>query len=185
MINAGGIINVSTEYLKDGDQETVRARIEADPGRLEAIWEESARHRPNPARRRRRRWPQTSLIGRGLRRRFRARAAPSRRSFAAELVLAIEGVEAAATIIAAPAQVLAGGMGVPEQPAEQHRPDQLGIIERHHHRDRREAQRRGQEQLADAAGAGRAPSRIAQVRASCACAVKGHEQAGRRASRSR
>ncbi|HYD11953.1 MAG TPA: Glu/Leu/Phe/Val dehydrogenase dimerization domain-containing protein [Allosphingosinicella sp.] len=42
VINAGGIINVSTEYLKDGDQDTVRGRIEAIPGKLEAIWEESA-----------------------------------------------------------------------------------------------------------------------------------------------
>ena len=42
VINAGGIINVSTEYLRDGDHDTVRARIEAIPGRLEAIWDESA-----------------------------------------------------------------------------------------------------------------------------------------------
>ena len=42
VINAGGIINVSTEYLGDGDQTTVRDRIEAIPGKLEAIWQESA-----------------------------------------------------------------------------------------------------------------------------------------------
>jgi leucine dehydrogenase len=42
VINAGGIINVSTEYLKDGDEETVRRRIEAIPGRLRDIWAESA-----------------------------------------------------------------------------------------------------------------------------------------------
>jgi len=50
VINAGGIINVSTEYLKDGDQDTVRARIEAIPGRLEEIWQESAATGRNPAR---------------------------------------------------------------------------------------------------------------------------------------
>jgi leucine dehydrogenase len=50
VINAGGIINVSTEYLKDGDQETVRARIEAIPERLEAIWQQSAATGRNPAR---------------------------------------------------------------------------------------------------------------------------------------
>ena len=42
VINAGGIINVSTEFLGDGDQDTVRERIEAIPGKLEAIWQESA-----------------------------------------------------------------------------------------------------------------------------------------------
>ncbi|MEA3008351.1 MAG: leucine dehydrogenase [Sphingomonadales bacterium] len=49
VINAGGIINVSTEYLKDGDQETVRARIEGIPVRLEQIWSESAATGRNPA----------------------------------------------------------------------------------------------------------------------------------------
>jgi leucine dehydrogenase len=49
VINAGGIINVSTEYLKDGDQETVRARIEQIPVRLEQIWTESAATGRNPA----------------------------------------------------------------------------------------------------------------------------------------
>jgi leucine dehydrogenase len=42
VINGGGIINVSTEYVGDGDQATVRERIEAIPGKLEAIWQESA-----------------------------------------------------------------------------------------------------------------------------------------------
>ena len=42
VINGGGIINVSTEYLHDGDQGAVRQRIEAIPGKLEAIWQESA-----------------------------------------------------------------------------------------------------------------------------------------------
>jgi leucine dehydrogenase len=50
VINAGGIINVSTEYLKDGDEDTVRARIEAIPGRLDAIWDESEATGRNPAR---------------------------------------------------------------------------------------------------------------------------------------
>ncbi len=50
VINAGGIINVSTEYLKDGDEATVRARIEAIPGRLDTIWDESAATGRNPAR---------------------------------------------------------------------------------------------------------------------------------------
>ena len=50
VINAGGIINVSTEYLKDGDQALVRQRIEAIPGKLETIWQESAETGRNPAR---------------------------------------------------------------------------------------------------------------------------------------
>jgi leucine dehydrogenase len=49
VINAGGIINVSTEYLKDGDQGTVRRRIEQIPVRLEQIWSESAATGRNPA----------------------------------------------------------------------------------------------------------------------------------------
>ena len=49
VINAGGIINVSTEYLKDGDQAKVRERIEAIPGRLDAIWDESEASGENPA----------------------------------------------------------------------------------------------------------------------------------------
>jgi leucine dehydrogenase len=49
VINAGGIINVSTEYLKDGDQATVRGRIEQIPGRLEQIWSESEASGRNPA----------------------------------------------------------------------------------------------------------------------------------------
>jgi leucine dehydrogenase len=50
VINAGGIINVSTEYLGDGDQAMVRRRIEAIPGRLDEIWRESAETGRNPAR---------------------------------------------------------------------------------------------------------------------------------------
>ncbi len=50
VINAGGIINVSTEYVGDGDAETVRRRIEAIPGRLDDIWSESAATGRNPAR---------------------------------------------------------------------------------------------------------------------------------------
>lgn len=49
VINAGGIINVSTEYLKDGDRDTVRGRIEQIPVRLEQIWSESAATGRNPA----------------------------------------------------------------------------------------------------------------------------------------
>ena len=49
VINAGGIINVSTEYLGDGDYSLVRQRIEAIPGRLEQIWAESAATGRNPA----------------------------------------------------------------------------------------------------------------------------------------
>jgi leucine dehydrogenase len=49
VINAGGIINVSTEYLDDGDAGLVRRRIEAIPDRLEQIWETSAATGRNPA----------------------------------------------------------------------------------------------------------------------------------------
>jgi leucine dehydrogenase len=49
VINAGGIINVATEYLRDGDTEEVKRRIERIPDRLEAIWAESAATGRNPA----------------------------------------------------------------------------------------------------------------------------------------
>ncbi|MBV8685776.1 MAG: Glu/Leu/Phe/Val dehydrogenase [Alphaproteobacteria bacterium] len=49
VINAGGIINVSTEYLADGDMATVRGRIEQIPARLEQIWSESEATGRNPA----------------------------------------------------------------------------------------------------------------------------------------
>ncbi len=49
VINAGGIINVSTEYLKDGGPDLVRQRVEAIPGRLETIWVESAATGRDPA----------------------------------------------------------------------------------------------------------------------------------------
>lgn len=49
VINAGGIINVSTEYLRDGDSSLVRQRIEAIPDRLEQIWAESAASGRDPA----------------------------------------------------------------------------------------------------------------------------------------
>ena len=49
VINAGGIINVSTEYLRDGDIDLVRQRIEAIPGRLDTIWSESAASGRDPA----------------------------------------------------------------------------------------------------------------------------------------
>jgi leucine dehydrogenase len=49
VINAGGIINVSTEYLRDGDASLVRQRIESIPGRLETIWAESESSGRDPA----------------------------------------------------------------------------------------------------------------------------------------
>jgi leucine dehydrogenase len=49
VINAGGIINVATEYLKDGDQAEVTRKIERIPVRLEEIWTESAASGRNPA----------------------------------------------------------------------------------------------------------------------------------------
>jgi leucine dehydrogenase len=49
VINAGGIINVCTEYLGDGDAGLVRERIGAIPLRLEQIWEESASSGRDPA----------------------------------------------------------------------------------------------------------------------------------------
>ncbi len=49
VINAGGIINVCTEYLGDGDASLVRERIAAIPDRLEQIWAESAASGRNPA----------------------------------------------------------------------------------------------------------------------------------------
>ena len=49
VINAGGIINVSTEYLRDGDSSLVRQRIEGIPERLENIWSESAETGRDPA----------------------------------------------------------------------------------------------------------------------------------------
>jgi leucine dehydrogenase len=49
VINAGGIINVSSEYLRDADAAGVKARIEQIPVRLEQIWAESAASGRNPA----------------------------------------------------------------------------------------------------------------------------------------
>ena len=49
VINAGGIINVCTEYLGDGDSSLVRERIEGIPGRLEQLWAESANSGRDPA----------------------------------------------------------------------------------------------------------------------------------------
>lgn len=49
VINAGGIINVSTEYLGDGGPDLVRSRIEKIPGRLDQIWADSAATGHDPA----------------------------------------------------------------------------------------------------------------------------------------
>jgi leucine dehydrogenase len=49
VINAGGIINVCTEYLGDGDASLVRQRIEGIPVRLDQIWAESAETGRDPA----------------------------------------------------------------------------------------------------------------------------------------
>ena len=49
VINAGGIINVCTEYLGDGDASLVRQRIEGIPVRLEQIWAESVQTGRDPA----------------------------------------------------------------------------------------------------------------------------------------
>ncbi len=49
VINAGGIINVCTEYLGDGDSHLVRERIEGIPLRLEQIWAESKSSGRDPA----------------------------------------------------------------------------------------------------------------------------------------
>ncbi len=49
VINAGGIINVCTEFLGDGDESLVRERIEGIPDRLEQIWAESASSGRDPA----------------------------------------------------------------------------------------------------------------------------------------
>ncbi|MDQ4088254.1 MAG: Glu/Leu/Phe/Val dehydrogenase family protein, partial [Pseudomonadota bacterium] len=49
VINAGGIINVCTEYLRDGDASVVRERIEGIPDRLEQIWAESEETGRDPA----------------------------------------------------------------------------------------------------------------------------------------
>ena len=49
VINAGGIINVCTEYLGDGDASLVRHRIEGIPVRLEQIWSEGAETGRDPA----------------------------------------------------------------------------------------------------------------------------------------
>lgn len=49
VINAGGIINVCTEYVGDGDASLVRKRIEGIPVRLEEIWAESEQTGVDPA----------------------------------------------------------------------------------------------------------------------------------------
>ena len=43
VINAGGIINVGLEYLGQGDEAEVNARIDRIPARLNEVWDESER----------------------------------------------------------------------------------------------------------------------------------------------
>lgn len=43
VINAGGIINVGLEYLGQGDEAEVMARIDKIPARLDQVWDESER----------------------------------------------------------------------------------------------------------------------------------------------
>jgi leucine dehydrogenase len=50
VINAGGIINVASEYLKDADEAGVKAKIEQIPGRLEQNLGGERRHRPQSGR---------------------------------------------------------------------------------------------------------------------------------------
>jgi len=49
VINAGGIINVCIEYLRNGDATVVRQKIEGIPDRLEQIWAESVATGRDPA----------------------------------------------------------------------------------------------------------------------------------------
>jgi len=49
VINAGGIINVASEYLGDTDPGIVEARIDGIPVRLDEIWSESAASGRDPA----------------------------------------------------------------------------------------------------------------------------------------
>lgn len=49
VINAGGIINVALEYLGSGDRASVDAKIGGIPGRLNAVWDQSAATGDNPA----------------------------------------------------------------------------------------------------------------------------------------
>lgn len=49
VINAGGIINVASEYLGDTDPGIVKARIDGIPVRLDEIWSESAASGRDPA----------------------------------------------------------------------------------------------------------------------------------------
>ncbi|HEX8669528.1 MAG TPA: amino acid dehydrogenase, partial [Allosphingosinicella sp.] len=49
VINAGGIINVTCEYMELDDAEGVTRRVEQIPDRLERIWSESAATGRNPA----------------------------------------------------------------------------------------------------------------------------------------
>ena len=63
VINAGGIINVSTEYLRDGDQAVVAAADRGDPGAARADLGRKRRHRPQPRRGRRRHGAEADRAG--------------------------------------------------------------------------------------------------------------------------
>ena len=49
MLSTPADINVSTEYVGDGDASLVRQRIDAIPDRLDTIWTESAATGRDPA----------------------------------------------------------------------------------------------------------------------------------------
>ena len=192
MINAGGIINVSTEYLKDGDQETVR---EPDRGRSPAGSSRSGRKAPRPAATRprspttwraadRARLTLSGKRGRAADGLARGRYSGSARLLPAELVLAVEGVEPAGDDDRGADPGGRRRVRVPEtsQPSSTAQSN-WRIIERHHHRHRREAQRGGQEELADAAEQAEREQDQPRSAPSCACAVEGQQQRRSRPSR--
>jgi leucine dehydrogenase len=49
VINAGGIINVTLEYIGQGDRAEVERRLDEIPGRLESVWAESEATGEDPA----------------------------------------------------------------------------------------------------------------------------------------
>ena len=200
VINAGGIINVSTEYLKDGDEELVRERIEQIPVRLDEIWSRKRGDRPQPGRGRRR---DGDAADRALTRHSGESRNPGTLAFSKELLFlgpgfrrddvtappppwaprARAGARGRACrgrspmMIAAPSQVVDERLVGEDQPAEQHRPEQLDIVERRHRRTgakRSEAVRQIWLVPPTAPNA----SRSSQVRPSCGWAKNGISSAG-------